>query len=116
MLVPPQDVALSTSVLMAIMNLFAFLSTYWIQTANITGDAIIAPMYVSMGIALVGGVIFSIVNPFPEKRSVNFAFATAAYDYCADIIRVFSLKDIKPFPYGSGFIYCFIYYGLPSYN
>ena len=68
MLVPPQDVALSTSVLMAIMNLFAFLSTYWIQMiANITGDAIIAPMYVSMGIALVGGVIFSIVNPFPKK-------------------------------------------------
>lgn len=69
MMCPPESVALSTSILLAIMNLFAFLSTYWIQLiANISGDAIIAPMFVGMIIAVVGGVIFLIVNPLPKQK------------------------------------------------
>lgn len=69
MVCPPQVVAISTSILMAIMNLFAFISTYWIQMiANITGDPIIAPMYVGMGIAVIGGVAFLLVNPLPKQN------------------------------------------------
>lgn len=69
MMSSPDDLALNTSIVLAIMNLFAFLSTYWIQMiTNMTGDAIIAPMYVSMGIAILGGLIFTFVNPFPKEQ------------------------------------------------
>ncbi|MEG1619711.1 MAG: MFS transporter [Eubacterium sp.] len=69
MICPPEVVAISTSILLAIMNLFAFISTYWIQMiANITGDPIVMPMYVGMGIAAIGGIIFLFVNPFPKEK------------------------------------------------
>ncbi|MEG0378296.1 MAG: MFS transporter [Eubacterium sp.] len=69
MICPPEVVAISTSILMALMNLFGFLSTYWIQMiANISGDPIVMPMYAGMAIAVIGGAVFLFVNPFPKEN------------------------------------------------
>lgn len=67
MMCSPEQVAFASSIILAVMNLFAFLSTYWIGIiANITGDAIIAPMKVGMAIAVIGAIVFFIINPFPK--------------------------------------------------
>lgn len=63
----PQSVPMCASVILAVMNAFAFVSTYWIALiGGITGDAVGGPMFAAMIIAAVGGVIFLFVNPFPQ--------------------------------------------------
>lgn len=72
MICTPEQTAFATSIVLAMMNLFAFLSTYWIQMiTNITGDAIIAPMKVGLAIAAIGAVAFFIINPFPKTNNPN---------------------------------------------
>lgn len=64
MTVKPSQMALGVSFFMAGMNLFGFLSTYWIGAiAGITGDAVTAPIAVSVAVTTVFFVIFLIVNP-----------------------------------------------------
>jgi hypothetical protein len=49
---------------MAGMNLFGFLSTYWIGAiAGITGDAVTAPIAVGAAVTAAFCVIFLIINP-----------------------------------------------------
>ena len=64
MTVKPSQMALGVSFFMAGMNLFGFLSTYWIGAiAGITGDAVTAPIAVGAVVVTVFFVIFLIVNP-----------------------------------------------------
>lgn len=63
----PQSVPMCASIILAVMNAFAFVSTYWIALiGGITGDAVGGPMFAAMIIAAVGGVIFLFVDPFPQ--------------------------------------------------
>ncbi len=74
MSVQPQAVPMASSILLAVMNLFAFLYTFWSgMITNITGDAILMPMFVGMIIAAVGTVLFFIVNPFPKMPAAPAA-------------------------------------------
>ncbi|MFA0814153.1 MAG: MFS transporter [Anaerofustis sp.] len=67
MMSSPQAVPMCSSILMALMNLFAFLYTFWNKMiTNITGDALMMPMVAGMIIAAIGTVLFFIINPFPK--------------------------------------------------
>ncbi|WKY44202.1 MFS transporter [Eubacteriaceae bacterium ES2] len=67
MLADPPSIPICSSVVLAVMNAFAFVSTYWIQMiGNITGDPLVMPMVVGMIMAAVAGVIFLFVDPFPK--------------------------------------------------
>lgn len=60
----PSQMAFSVSLFFAGMNLFGFLSTYWIGAiAGITGDAVTAPIMVGMGVQAVLCVLYLVVNP-----------------------------------------------------
>jgi MFS family permease len=64
MTVKPTQMALGVSLFMAGMNLFGFLSTYWIGAiAGITGDAVTAPIAVGAAVTAAFCVIFLIINP-----------------------------------------------------
>jgi len=64
MIVKPSQQALATSIILAAMNLFAFLSTYWIAiTTSITGDALKGPILAGMVILAVLGILFIFLNP-----------------------------------------------------
>jgi MFS family permease len=68
MITDPQAIPMATSILLAVMNGFAFLYTWWSALiANITGDSLKMPMVVGLIIGVVGAVIFMIVNPFPKS-------------------------------------------------
>jgi len=69
MVVNPESFAVASSVLIAVMNLLAFLSTYWIGLiGNITGDAVVAPISVGMIIFAVAGITFIFLNPIPKQE------------------------------------------------
>jgi MFS family permease len=60
----PSQMALGVSLFMAGMNLFGFLSTYWIGAiAAITGDAVTAPIMVGMVVQAVFCLLYLVVNP-----------------------------------------------------
>ncbi|WP_051355776.1 MFS transporter [Acetobacterium malicum] len=64
MTVKPSQMALGVSFFMAGMNLFGFLSTYWIGLiAGISGDAVTIPIAVGAGVTAVLFVIYLAVNP-----------------------------------------------------
>lgn len=64
MTVKPTQMALGVSFFMAGMNLFGFLSTYWIGAiAAITGDAVTAPIAVGAVVVGIFFVVYLIVNP-----------------------------------------------------
>lgn len=64
MTVKPSQMAFSVSLFFAGMNLFGFLSTYWIGAiAGITGDAVTSPIMVGMGVQAVFCLLYLIVNP-----------------------------------------------------
>ncbi|HCX64765.1 MAG TPA: MFS transporter [Eubacteriaceae bacterium] len=64
---PPSANAMSMSILMAVMNAFAFVSTYWIGfITDMTGDPFIMPLvFAAVGFAIIG-VLALFVNPFKE--------------------------------------------------
>lgn len=63
--------ALGVSFFMAGMNLFGFLSTYWIGAiAAITGDAVTAPIAVGACVTAAFFVIFMIINPLKPSAPV----------------------------------------------
>ncbi|MBC3889040.1 MFS transporter [Acetobacterium paludosum] len=60
----PAQMAFAVSLFFAGMNLFGFLSTYWIGAiAAITGDAVTAPILVSGGVQAVFCLLYLVVNP-----------------------------------------------------
>lgn len=60
----PMQMAFAVSLFFAGMNLFGFLSTYWIGAiAGITGDAVTAPIMVGMGVQAMLCVIYLVINP-----------------------------------------------------
>jgi len=60
----PAQMAFAVSLFFAGMNLFGFLSTYWIGAiAGITGDAVTAPILVSGGVQAVFCLLYLVVNP-----------------------------------------------------
>ncbi|MDK2940915.1 MAG: hypothetical protein PWP56_428 [Acetobacterium sp.] len=64
MTVKPSQMALSVSMIMASMNLFGFLSTYWIGAiAAITGDAVTAPIMVGTVVLGIFCVLYLFINP-----------------------------------------------------
>lgn len=72
MIVKPESFAMASSVLIAAMNLFGFLSTYWIgMIGKITGDAVVQPIFVSMLLFAVTGIIFLFVNPIPNSKTAK---------------------------------------------
>ncbi|MBK5245349.1 MAG: MFS transporter [Eubacteriaceae bacterium] len=73
MTVKPSQMPLGVSMLMAGMNLFGFLSTYWIGAiAGITGDAVTAPIMVGTVVIGAFGVLYLFINPlkpnFPDAE------------------------------------------------
>lgn len=72
MVCQPHEVAISTSILMAFINSFVFLSTYWVGLiGSFTGDMIVMPMKVNMILLFIGTLIFTVVNPIPKLNEVS---------------------------------------------
>ncbi|KNZ40658.1 MFS transporter [Acetobacterium bakii] len=68
----PAQMAFSVSLFFAGMNLFGFLSTYWIGAiAGITGDAVTAPIMVGMIVQAALCVLYLIVNPLKVSAPVS---------------------------------------------
>lgn len=66
----PQSVPMCASIILAVMNAFAFVTTYWIAfIGGVTGDPVGGPMFAGMIIAAIGGVIFLVVDPFPKPKN-----------------------------------------------
>lgn len=69
MYAPPSQSAMAMSVMMAVMNAFAFISTYWIGlTGSLTGDIFMGPLYATVIGFISIGVIFLFVNPYPKGK------------------------------------------------
>ncbi|MBC3889103.1 MFS transporter [Acetobacterium paludosum] len=67
----PQAVPICVSIVLAIMNAFAFITTYWIALiGSITGNAIEGPMFAAMIMATVAGAIFLFIDPFPKTGNM----------------------------------------------
>lgn len=65
---PPSTVAIGTSIIMALMNLGGFLSSFWLSLLKtICGENIYSPLLVETVIIAVLGVVFLIYNPFPKQ-------------------------------------------------
>lgn len=68
----PAQMAFAMSLFFAGMNLFGFLSTYWIGAiAAITGDPLTAPMMVGIFVEAAFFVIYLIVNPLKPSPTVE---------------------------------------------
>ncbi|AFA48363.1 MFS transporter [Acetobacterium woodii] len=64
----PTQMAFSVSLFMAGMNLFGFLSTYWIGAiAAITGDAVTTPIAVGAVVSGIFCILYLVVNPLKPK-------------------------------------------------
>ena len=71
MTVKPSQMAIGVSFFMAGMNLFGFLSTYWIGAiAAVTGDAVTAPIAVGACVTAVFFVVYLVVNPLKSSAPV----------------------------------------------
>ena len=69
MYAPPSQSAMAMSVMMAVMNAFAFISTYWIGlTGSLTGDIFMGPLFATVIGFIAIGVIFLFVNPYPKGK------------------------------------------------
>ena len=65
--VEPKLVAFATSLLMIFMNIASFISSPFIQLVGaITGDAIMAPIWVGFAIFVVCAVLLLVVSPYPK--------------------------------------------------
>lgn len=72
MTVKPMAVAMASSIFMAVMNLFAFLATYWIGAIGaIVGDVITKPIFIGMTLFIFAGIIFIFLNPFPKAAPAD---------------------------------------------
>ncbi|MBF7097793.1 MFS transporter [Alkalibacter mobilis] len=74
MKVKPSQIAMGMSIMMAVMNIFAFLSTYWIGfVGNVTGDVFLGPLKIAVVAYLALGVVFLFYNPFPADAPAPVA-------------------------------------------
>lgn len=72
MYAPPSLGGMAVSIMMAVMNAFAFVSTYWISfVGNMTGDVFLAPLKAAIIGFIAIGVIFLFINPFPKQKAVE---------------------------------------------
>jgi MFS family permease len=68
----PSQSAMAMSILMAVMNAFAFISTYWIGLiGSITGDIYLGPLYATLIGFIAIGVLFIFINPYPKEKAVG---------------------------------------------
>lgn len=66
---PPSTVAIGTSVVMALMNLGGFISTYYLQAVEaIMGNVIYNSILVEIVILAVLAVFFLLYNPYPSEK------------------------------------------------
>jgi len=67
----PTQMAFAVSLFFAGMNLFGFLSTYWIGAiAGVTGDAVTSPIMVGMCVQILFCIIYLVVNPLKSSAPV----------------------------------------------
>ncbi|MFZ7119555.1 MAG: MFS transporter [Eubacteriaceae bacterium] len=72
MYAPPSTMAMSISIMMAVMNVFAFLSTYWIGfIGSLTGDVYIMPVKFAMFGFLIAAGLLLVINPFPKVETAQ---------------------------------------------
>lgn len=65
---PASTVAAATSLVMALMNLGGFISTFWLNLLSATvGDSLYTPIIVEIVVFLITAVVFLFYNPFKEK-------------------------------------------------
>ncbi|MFZ7121332.1 MAG: MFS transporter [Eubacteriaceae bacterium] len=68
MYTPPSTMAMAISLMMAIMNAFAFCSTYWIGlVGSITGDVFLMPIKIAVVAFAIFGALLIFVNVFPKE-------------------------------------------------
>lgn len=68
MLTPASTVPMATSIVMALMNLGAFVCTYYlVLVKKIAGEAIYSPLLVETIIMVIITIFFVFYNPFPKK-------------------------------------------------
>ncbi len=71
MISSPQEVALTTSFLLAAVNVFVFVSNYFIAFVGaVTGDMLRMPMIWCMVGLAIAGFIFIFVNPLPKPKDL----------------------------------------------
>lgn len=72
MYTPPSTNAMAISIMMAIMNVFAFISTYYISlVGSITGDLYIMPIKIAVFGFAAFGIFLTVVNIFPKSQAVE---------------------------------------------
>ena len=68
-LTPPSTVAIGTSVVMALMNLGGFISTYWLQLVDkVMGNVLYNTILIEVVVFAVLGLIFLVYNPYPKQK------------------------------------------------
>lgn len=68
MVTPPSTVALATSILMALMNLGGFLSSFWLKLLTaVAGENLYSAIIVEIVVFFVTAVVFVIYNPLKPK-------------------------------------------------
>ena len=66
---PPSTVAIGTSVVMALMNMGGFISTYYLQAVEaIMGNVIYNSILIEIVVLAVLAVFFLIYNPYPREK------------------------------------------------
>lgn len=69
MISSPQEVAFGTSFLLAAINVFVFVSNYWVSFIGaVTGDMFTMSLVFNMIGLGIAAVIFIFVNPFPKQK------------------------------------------------
>lgn len=69
MVTPGSTVALATSILMALMNLGGFISSFWLRALTaIFGENLYSAIIVEIVVFLVTAVVFVIYNPLKERK------------------------------------------------
>lgn len=66
---PPSTVAMGISIMMAMMNIAAFISTFYLKIlTNIFGENIYSSLKVFIAVVLTLAAVFIFINPFAEKH------------------------------------------------
>lgn len=69
MATPPSTVAAATSILLALMNLGGFLSSFWLQLlTSVAGESLYSAIIVSMIVQFATAALFLFINPFKPKN------------------------------------------------
>lgn len=67
---PPSTVAAATSILMALMNLGGFLSSFWLQILTaVVGESLYSAIIVEIVVFFVIAIVFIFYNPFNKKSA-----------------------------------------------